>query len=670
MVASRSGAAPEVTPAVARERFRAQLLTGPRPPGPVDVVDRLLAVQAQDGRGFRLAVRARSTTATSAALEHCLTSDRSLVVDWLCRGTLHLVRSSDHGWLHALTTPSLRTANRRRLAQEGVSPEQAVTGIGVVEDALRRDGPLTRHQLRSRLDAAGVPTARQAFVHVMVAASLEGICLRGPVVAGEPAFVHAELWLGRRTPVDRVRSLAELARRYLAGHAPATDRDLAAWAGITLGDARLGLEAAGDDITVHEDGWWRPAGAGAAVDETPAPTLLGPFDPVLHGWPQRSWIVGENGAGIVTSNGLFRPIALVDGRAVATWRLAAGVLSRALLPGEVLTRDAAAALDADAARVLAYLGCQPEALQTGRRDAPGHRSDAAAVARRDVPCRDDRALDRPPPASPSSRSWPSRCSCPRVRWPPRQRRPAPRLPASAPRLPASAPRRRASPSAARPRHRPPRSREHVGSRSASPATCARSWWCARRGGAARRAGSCCGSARRAAGASVATAHARLGYGGLVRAAQRRQGTGTTPAGLFPMTETFGRAADPGTAMPYTQAHRRPLVGAGPALGLLQPDASRQPRRLRPAHLRLQRLRAPRAHGRAVRLRRGHRLQPARARSSVADRESSCTRTATARPSGCVSIPRRQMRAVLRWMDPGAHPRIVIGPRHWLARARA
>jgi hypothetical protein len=344
-----------VTPAVARERFRSQLLTGEKAADPLGVVERLLAVQAQDPRGFRLAVRARSHSSSAAEVERALTVDRTLVVDWLCRGTLHLVRADDHAWLHALTTPQLLTSNRRRLQQEGVSPEQAETGVRTIEAALREDGPLTRDQLRARLDAAGVPTARQALVHVLGLASFRGICLRGPVVDGEQAFVHAEDWLGPRPAVDHEVALGELARRYLAGHGPAGERDLAAWAGITLGAARRGLARIAGSLDELPGGLVRLTGTGQDADDLPAPTLLGSFDPVLHGWPDRRWVLGDLEPGVVTSNGIFRPIALVGGRAVATWGLAAGRLTRDPLPGARIAARDEKALDADAARVIAYL---------------------------------------------------------------------------------------------------------------------------------------------------------------------------------------------------------------------------------------------------------------------------------------------------------------------------
>ncbi|HEY6029092.1 MAG TPA: crosslink repair DNA glycosylase YcaQ family protein, partial [Gaiellaceae bacterium] len=172
-----------------RHRFAAQLLSGPPARDVVGVVERLLAVQAQDPRGMRLAVRARSEGLSAADVDRALTEERSVVVSWLNRGTLHLVRREDYPWLQALTTPPLATANARRLAQEGVSPAAAERGVRAVERALAEEGPLTRRQLRDRVEAAGVPTAGQALVHLLFLAALRGLVVRGPVVGREQAFV-------------------------------------------------------------------------------------------------------------------------------------------------------------------------------------------------------------------------------------------------------------------------------------------------------------------------------------------------------------------------------------------------------------------------------------------------------------------------------------------------
>jgi len=341
-------------------RLTAQMLAGAPAREPVAVAERLLAVQAQDPRGMRLAIRARTlgSGTTAADVEHALTDERTLVVSWLNRGTLHLVRREDWPWLHALTTPPLATASARRLAQEGVPPADADRGVAAVERALADDGPLTREALRERIAAAGVRTEGQALVHVLLAATLRLGLVRGPLHGARHAFALARDWLGEEAaaPVDREAALAELARRYLAGHGPADDRDLARWAGLPLRDARAGLAAIARELVTSADGRvdlaHRPGGPAAPL---PPPRLLGAFDPLLLGWVSRAELLGAHAAtNVVTANGIFRPIALVRGRAVATWRLERG--RPVLEPFAALSRRDAAALERDGADVQRYLG--------------------------------------------------------------------------------------------------------------------------------------------------------------------------------------------------------------------------------------------------------------------------------------------------------------------------
>ena len=206
------------------ERCAAQLLGGDPAGSAEEVVGRLLAIQAQDLRGARLAIRARSAGLSASDVDSALTG-RSLIVTWLNRGTLHMVRTEDYWWLHPLTTPQLRTGNSRRLAQEGVPPEDAERALAVVRAALAADGPLTRSQLRERVAAAGVRTEGQAMVHILALASIRGLIVRGPVTGRDQAFVLVQGWLGTPpTTMGRGLALAELAQRFLAGHAPGRTR--------------------------------------------------------------------------------------------------------------------------------------------------------------------------------------------------------------------------------------------------------------------------------------------------------------------------------------------------------------------------------------------------------------------------------------------------------------
>lgn len=340
-----------------RERLAAQGLSGRPAASPEAVVERLLAVQAQDLKAARLALRARSKGFTAAAVDRSLTEERSLVVSWLNRGTLHLVRSEDVDWLHDLTAPRQRTSNLRRLAEEGVSPAQAERGVGVIGRALAADGPLTRAALKERLDTARVPTQGQALVHLLFRATLELRLVRGPVIGSTQAFVLAEDWLGPRAPVDREIALAELARRYLRSHGPAREGDLAKWSGLPLGQARAGLQAIASQLTEERAGLLalRPARAKAGLTPLPPPRLLGAFDPILHGWAARDFIIPrERDLKVVTVNGIFRPTILVDGQVVGTWAMPAGEVE--LQPLRRLDRETRNALADEATAVQAYLG--------------------------------------------------------------------------------------------------------------------------------------------------------------------------------------------------------------------------------------------------------------------------------------------------------------------------
>lgn len=338
------------------QRLQAQLLSGQPASSVGEVTGRLLAVQAQDPRGARLAIRARSRGLLAADVDRALTAERSHVVSWLNRGTLHLVAAEDYWWLHLLTTPQLVTGNTRRLAQEGVPPGDADRGVAVIERSLAADGPLTRAQLRDRVAGAGVRTQGQAMVHLLALATLRGLIVRGPVEGVEPAFVLVRDWLGEPpAPLERERALALLARRYLAGHGPAADRDLAKWAGLPLRDARQGLAAISSRLADRDDGL---ASLATPDGDLPVPPLrlLGAFDPLLLGWASREMFLVPGGP-VITANGLFRPFVLAAGRATAIWSVVGGrVVLAETGPLSAPQRAALAAETADVERFLGQAG--------------------------------------------------------------------------------------------------------------------------------------------------------------------------------------------------------------------------------------------------------------------------------------------------------------------------
>lgn len=331
-----------------RHRLTNQLLAGDRMTTPEAVVERLLAVQGQDFRGFRLAVRARASGLHSIDVHRAL-DERTLVVTWLNRGTLHLVRAADYAWLHALLAPPLLTIARRRLEQEGLAVPVADQAVQILCSALREHGPLVRAQVRELLTQQDIAAAGQALVFVLYLAAQQGLIVRGPVVGAEQAYVLVADWLGPQPRVDREQALARLARRYLAGHGPARDTDLAYWTGLPLRDARAGLAAL--QLDPYGDGLVDLPGREPPA-RLPRPVLLGSFDPVLHGWASRDLVAGD-AEGVVTTNGIFRPSLLVHGRVAGIWAMPGGTVE--MTPLAELSDATEAALQRDARRVEKFL---------------------------------------------------------------------------------------------------------------------------------------------------------------------------------------------------------------------------------------------------------------------------------------------------------------------------
>jgi Winged helix DNA-binding domain len=342
----------------------------------VRIVERLLAVQAQDLRAARLALRARGKGLTAAAVDRALTVDRSLTVGWLCRGTLHLVRSEDYPWLLGLTAPPRGAGIRRRLGQEGVSPADADRAVRVIDRALAEDGPLGRPELAERVAARGIRTEGQATPHLLAHAATRGVAVLGPLHEGRQLFAPARDWLGAAPPTElagteREAALAELARRYLAGHGPATAADLAVWVGLPLRDARAGLGAIAAELVELGGGLVELAGSGRTPARLPA-RLLPAFDPYLLGWKDRSFRVpAEHERRVHPGGGMLRAVATVDGLAVGTWRAPrrAQRVTVELEPFGALAPSAERALRAEARDVERFEAARAEQRPDG--NAPG-----------------------------------------------------------------------------------------------------------------------------------------------------------------------------------------------------------------------------------------------------------------------------------------------------------
>lgn len=172
---------------------------------------------------------------------------------------------------------------------------------------------------------------------------------------------------------------------------------------------------------------------------------------------------------------------------------------------------------------------------------------------------------------------------------------------------------------------------------------------------------------------VAATPARLGWSGLAPAAERRQGTGKTPAGTFAIPSAFGRLSDPGTKLPYrrfdrddawTYDPRHPatynLLQTAPvswrSYGGYVEHLWRYGSQYRYVAVLDYNLPAGKVTTGADGIRRTSSPANTKAGGGIFLHVSNGTKTA-----GCIAIPQEQMRRVLAWLDSAKNPRIVVGP---------
>jgi hypothetical protein len=316
---------------MSRARLQSQRLArGCATPG--EAVESLCALQAQDYAWGLWAVGARvapeSGLATQEAVEQAIAQGQ-IVRSWPMRRTLHLLAAADVHWMLKLLAGRAveQAAGRRR--QLGIEEGELARSRELWSAALQGGKRLTRSAMLEMLEAGGLSPEGQRGYHLLVHHAQEGLLSLGPNEGKEQTYVLLDEWVPPAPPLDRDEALATLARRYFAGHGPATAHDLARWAYLPMGDVRKGLAAASADLerTTHEgvEYWMAPGALDAAsesnVAEPPRVLLLAGFDEMVLGYKDRTaTISAENEARIVPGgNGVFRPVLLVDGVVVAGW---------------------------------------------------------------------------------------------------------------------------------------------------------------------------------------------------------------------------------------------------------------------------------------------------------------------------------------------------------------
>ena len=309
---------------IAVRRLHAQGLAGAGFVTPVQAVERLGAVQAQDYAGAKWGLAQRVGGATEADLDR-LFDEGAVLRTHVMRPTWHLVLPRDVRWLLRLTAPRVKQKMSYRDRVLGVDGSLLAKAYDVVTSALQEGAPLTRAKLTAALAAGGIDTGDGVFAHVLVHAELDALVVSGPRRGAQ----HTWMLLDDRAPhavayePERDEALGQLARRYFGSHGPARLADFSWWSGLTLADVRRAVEVAGPALAREEiDGVTHLL----AADAEPAPRtsgavhLLPNYDELTVGYSDRSALMpGGDAGGAWSGSDVLGPVITVDGVVHGRW---------------------------------------------------------------------------------------------------------------------------------------------------------------------------------------------------------------------------------------------------------------------------------------------------------------------------------------------------------------
>lgn len=347
---------------IAHHRLHNQLITQHSFDKPVDVVQWLGAVQAQDFAAARWAVGLRMSDVTENDIEQAFT-DGAILRTHVMRPTWHFVSPTDIRWLLALTAPRVCVLMAYYDRQLELDSAIFLQSNMALTKALQGGKQLTRTELASTLQQIGIATEGQRLTQIMMHAELDGIVCSGARRGKQFTYALLDERVPQAKVLDHDEALAELVKRYFTSHGPATMQDFIWWSGLTSTEAKVGLEMNASQLlyeSVNGQAYWFSELTPLAQDISPTAYLLPNFDEYTVGYKDRSAVLDMSHMNKLTTRNsdILGHVIVLDGRVIGTWKrtLTKDTVFVVLNPFAALNETEMHAVTTAAERYGAFLG--------------------------------------------------------------------------------------------------------------------------------------------------------------------------------------------------------------------------------------------------------------------------------------------------------------------------
>ena len=232
------------------------------------------------------------------------------------------VPAEDAKWMLELMAVKAVRAGLAHARQLGVDDEIMARAEAVFTAALSGGKQLTRGAMMQCLIDADIDTTAQRGYLLLRHFSQTGLLCLASAEGKQQTFALLSEWVPSSKMLEKEEALAQIALRYFVSHGPATVRDFANWTGLAMSDAKNAVEMVKAGLVSEKINESEFYFSDNSFPVTSGIHLLPGFDEYFLGYKDRSHIISPEHASKVVpgGNGVFKPMIVLDGRVVGTWK--------------------------------------------------------------------------------------------------------------------------------------------------------------------------------------------------------------------------------------------------------------------------------------------------------------------------------------------------------------
>jgi len=304
-------------------RLYNQQIIGSKFRTPKEIVGWMGAMQAQDFSMSKWAVGVRLAGATDQTIASAI-DNGEIMRTHLMRPTWHLTSSDDIYWMLELTTPQIKGVMKFRDKVLELDPAIYEKTNFIIGNALQGGKHLSREELTLELEMANIPTDYNKVSHFLMRAEIDELVCSGKTINHKSTFALLSERVPQVKRFSREESASKLALSYFLSHGPATLHDFIWWSGLPITLSRQALESIKSKLVSEKIGnqtFWFSDSLSIPLPDKNSVFLLPAYDEFTISYRDRTASLDlEMHTKAISSNGIFRPIVVINGVVAGLWR--------------------------------------------------------------------------------------------------------------------------------------------------------------------------------------------------------------------------------------------------------------------------------------------------------------------------------------------------------------